>query len=156
MTCNHCGKDKFDGNTCLSCGAPANTTETKQEETFRMGPQYFRGYMLYIEHDNSRDVANYYFYLGPDLIDKITIPRDMWRNLAAELASAVSSDEFLWELFLLSQGENKEWAVEMSRKNSRVKAKMFTITCKEPEEPYREYGFNMKDLRMVKQKLGLA
>ena len=117
MKCEYCGKPVEKGDTsCHKCGAPVVVVSEKPKTSeFLSYPFFYRGFILWIEHDYSRDDFKYYIYLGDRLVGNFVITRIMTEEWD-KARPFCSIEPLIYKLLRLAIGETEVERIESQNK----------------------------------------
>lgn len=121
MECKYCGGEKFNGIKCIGCGSRNSTESTASTPSAceKSAPFFFNGFMVYAERNPATWDRQFFFWLGDRLVDVVYISRDLWFTLFPGWeAASTDSMQFVWNMFLVQQGEKKDFIVEMANRNN--------------------------------------
>ena len=125
--CPNCGSRSFDSK-------PVSQIHESQ-------PFYYNGYVIWwCCAEWGFDTAEYLFYLGDRLVERFTVTREFLRAFVPEACSATG---FIWDLFLIAQGE--EEVLQVVEQNT-IKPAVFEITRKPSSEEKYALGLSMQDV----------
>lgn len=128
--CDYCGAERGEDGTCPGCQA-SGTDSQPASQIVKGEPFHYNGYVIWWLADWAYDTAEYLFYLGDRLVERFTISREVLRMFVPEYESAMP---FIWDLFLLAQGE--EEVLQVVEQNA-VKPATFKMTLMPtPKEEY--------------------
>lgn len=141
--CVYCQQPVADAQShCSHCGAM--TGDAVPEETkpaaYRMGPFFLNGYVVWPLADPARDVVEFQFWLGHDLIRSIRMERNLLKDLAD--SAATSDDTMLWKMFLVANGDEPSLAVQFC--NQRRVTKLVITRSDEQDEWWN--GLSQRDI----------
>ena len=121
MICSYCGTKSEGVETCKGCGASLVTVKPKSEAQ-KYGPLFYNGYLVYLLVNGMSHIYEYQFWLGPELVERIEIDREILREFVPEYCDPMP---FIWKLFLVAHGEEK--VIEWQEKNGSKYPAMFEI-----------------------------
>lgn len=127
MKCQWCGTKEVEGKNCDKCGGPIE----EKEDFYKSEPFFYNGYIVYTLRDVCRQTVEAQFWLGKELVDRISIVEDV---LGHNVPEGCDSMDFFWELFLVSQGEKE--VMEWSEKNNKYPATFQLTRIENPEKQY--------------------
>lgn len=129
--CQYCGSEKrADKVRCTGCDA-ADFGDRPAQRMRDCSPFYYNGYVVWWIEDIGYRTFEFLFYLGNQLVERITLHRDVLRRFVSEHYDTMP---FVWDLFKLAQGE--EEVLRITEQNA-VKPVVFEITVK----PSPEHGW---------------
>lgn len=103
MFCEFCGKEQETPGRlyCKFCGAPLPKIVPRKDDGY-----YFplNGYVVWVIADPARDTRSFYFYRGTQLVEHFEFSRPLLRERMTEY---LTTDDLLWQLFLVAQGEKE-------------------------------------------------
>lgn len=117
--CIYCQTTSW-GDNCPHCGAPKYEVYKEKPRFERMDPFGFNGYVIWPIKDWARDIYQIHFYLGDRLVDII----EFTRGALAEIEQGIDPMYRIWDLFLLSQGEEE---VIRIKEQNKIQPCMFEI-----------------------------
>ena len=120
--CDYCGQSS-DETLCPSCGSRSFDSKPVSQ-IVRGEPFRYNGYVVWWLADWAYDTTEYLFYLGDRLVERFTISREVLRMFVPEGQSVMP---FIWDLFLVAQGE--EEVLRVVEQNT-IKPVVFKITRK--------------------------
>lgn len=128
MKCEYCGSENQAGQFCSKCSAclPEENGKIDKSEPF-----FYNGYICYYLWNRSFDLVECQFWLGMELIERISISCDF---LQEKVPPQEDTMPFFWELFLLAKGEIDK--IEWSERNKKYPAS-FVVTRSENKELQR-------------------
>ena len=88
---------------CPSCGS-ASFDSKPVSRLHESQPIHYNGYVIWWCADWHLDTAEYLFYLGDRLVERFTVTREVLRMFVPEACSATG---YIWDLFLIAQGEEE-------------------------------------------------
>lgn len=104
MICDSCGISRaHDSKKCPNCGSAGMTSDPPRKDTGHLF--YYNGYVVWRIHNCDNWYAGeieYLFYKGQELIERIIVPT---RVIQEFVGPRVSAMPFVWNLFLLAQGD---------------------------------------------------
>lgn len=143
MKCSYCGSvDKVDetGKFCDKCGAPL---PEKKDDFWKSEPFFYNGYICYTLENRMMDTCEVQFWLGRDLIERISIPRMV---LEVNVEPYEDAMWFFWDLFLVAHGEKE--VIEYKEKNNKYPAS-FEVRRIENSDKLLMSTYNLRQLVQV-------
>ena len=132
--CDYCGQSSGEVQ-CPDCGSRSFGSKPVSQIT-KGEPFHYNGYVVWwLATDWAYDKAEYLFYLGDRLVERFTISRDVLRMFVPEYQSSMP---FIWDLFLIAQGE--EEVLRVVEQNT-TKPRTFRITL--DPSPEKEYALGL-------------
>lgn len=141
MKCEYCGTDEKSGEKCSKCGAKL-PVKINSEASAKSEPFFYNGYIIYLLRDCASDALEAQFWLGLELIQRISVSREVIRLHVPEGEDIMP---FFWDLFCLA--DNKIDVIEYQEKNTKYPAK-FLITRHENEEISRLRNLSLREIAL--------
>jgi hypothetical protein len=129
-TCEYCGTEDQNGKHCKMCGA--KLPDMPQELLQRSDPFYYNGYVCYVIKPIVMDVTEVQFWLGMNLIERISISNAF---LEAHYLPYQDPMSMFWDLFLVAKGEKD--VLIWQKKNEKYPA---TFEVRRKENPELEFA----------------
>jgi len=135
--CSYCQTDNQAGEYCDKCGAklPEIIELIEKSEPF-----FYNGFICYSLRNYQRDTFEIQFWLGDKLIERIAIPRTLYK---ARVKDGDDSMSLFWDLFLLSQGH--ENVIFYEKQNNR-ECPLFVFITRTDEESKRYQEMSLSEL----------
>lgn len=136
MKCEYCGTENLSEGDCPKCGSQIKKPDFEKSEPF-----FYNGYICYTLKDLMTDTLEVQFWLGRELIERISFSRQFLEEF---IPSHYEAMPFVWELFLLAKGEQE--VVTYQEQNSKYPA-TFEIRRIEnsKKEEIRQLRYRMLD-----------
>lgn len=128
MKCSYCGStDTIVGNKCNRCGGAIEKTEKAN----RLDAWYWRGFMVWPEHNPLRDEYIYHIWAGERLIADITITRPMFDAYHDKYGENICEDDLVEKMLKLAIGESEFERIEVQNNPRNLLYEMRVIENKE-------------------------
>lgn len=137
--CDYCHLPSKGEGCCPNC--QSTSFDSEPVGPIREGhPFYYNGYVVWWLENWAHDTAEYLFYLGDTLVERFTVSREVLRAFVPEHCDAMP---FIWDLFLLAQGE--EEVLRVVEQNT-IKPRVFEVTIRQDVKEYETLGLSYSDL----------
>jgi hypothetical protein len=136
--CAYCGQLTGES-ICHLCGGSGDQHREMEKERM-LNPRFYNGYIVWPSWvDDFESISRYYFYLGDRLVQIIQFPRSFIYRVKGADDFNFDFMEFVWNLFLVAQGEKEVFEIEENMKeNMAVVPATFEIRRIEPEKLTKE------------------